>query len=251
MFLPALSCLGSHRKLRIAGLSAILVCTSTGAVLAANPGCQVAIRYETVRASMAVARKVHHTAATLARWKVGAAAWSKAHGGKVYRGHPPVQTATVLRPSTYSCRDIAVDAGTIWPMLLAEPLPDFSTYASGMHPEASTAVDLAVASNVPAERDQLVAGFSGLPSGNGSASASGGIGSPNGPVGSASLLSTELQGTSPHARPLPPKHSTEEVDLSPPAPPVVLPTPEPSAVVLLGTGIVTLGVGVFRRRFTR
>lgn len=87
---------GYMKRLALALIAAPL------SVAAFVPACRVTVAWEYRVASKAAHR--HHSAETLARWKVGAAKWSLAHGGKVYRGVPVRHFDWV--PTAMPCGDV-------------------------------------------------------------------------------------------------------------------------------------------------
>ena len=238
-----------HRLQRSAGLSALLLAASTGVVMAANSGCPVALRWEATRAHIMVTRKGHHTAETLARWRVGAEAWSKAHHGRVYAGVERERMAMVWRPPAHPCADIALENNFVGPVLLGEAAPEFDGYASQTSIGDALA---ALAHHDPMEEALLAPGY-GAPAGEiGPIDPSVPDAPVTGLVGSFSLPRVGPEQMPRRTSLLAPKHPPREVTLLqvPLPPPVVMPTPEPSAVVLLSTGIASLGL-VRARRWLR
>ncbi len=213
-------------KLRHSIVAALLLTTSTGVVLASSTACRVVVleQYRAVQATMH--RRVHHSAATLARWKIGAAAWSKTHGGKVYAGAPAPRHQD-WTPLTFKCDDVALDLSRSDDGLLlpGEALPEFVAY-EGRTPPSGIWLDLADAKPPLVEEaweQALAVPFTPVPAGGGP-----GLGgrTPDGFLGPASF---------------PPG----------PVPPLLaspIPAPESPTIVLLGTGMLSFLVSKLRRR---
>ena len=210
-------------KLRLSILTAFFLSTSTGVVLASSTACRIAVVDQLRYAQSAVHQRVHHSAATLARWKIGAAAWSKAHGGKVYAGVPTPRRQD-WTPLTFKCEDVALDLSRPDEGLLlsSETMPEFAGYWG---PTASrTGLDLTAATVPPAENTwQQAAAMPFVPTHFGGNPDFGGG---NAPVGSASF---------PPAPVYPPLASP-------------IPAPESPTIVLLGTGMLSFLVTRLRRR---
>ena len=122
--------------LRLSIVTALCLTTSSGIVLASSAACRVAVVEQLRYTQAAVHKRVHHSAATLARWKVGAAAWSKAHGGKVYAGAPTPRRQD-WTPLAFTCDDVALDLSRPDEGLLVpgEALPEFAAYDDRTPPE--------------------------------------------------------------------------------------------------------------------
>lgn len=216
-------------KLRLSLLVALLLTTSTGVVLASSTVCRVAVVEQLRQVRVAAHKRIHHSAATLARWKIGAAAWSKAHGGKVYAG-APMPRHTDWKPLTFTCDDVALDLSRPDEGLLlaSEAAPEFSGYGAWMVSPVPELIQISSMGPQPetVQEADLLGGerlFSPTPFGGGI----GAIGnSPDATVGPASF---------------PPG----------PVPPVLagpVPTPEPPTVTLLATGMLTFLISKLRRR---
>lgn len=198
-------------------LAAVLFTTSTGAVMASNTACRVVMVRELGQAQATVKRKVHHSAETLARWKVGAQAWSRAHGGKIYTGQPPAQGRIDWKPLSFQCDDVvALDQSRpdFSLMLAGETLPEFTGYGADV-PESSL-----LAENRPPEGDATY-GFGApglLMTSRGAAAGSAGGGGVGGGSGGG------YSNTPVYAASIPPAAST----------------PEPGGIFLVLTGMVAI-----------
>ncbi len=212
-------------KLRVSILTALSLSTSTGVVLASSTACRIAVVDQLRYTQSAMRQRVHHSAATLARWKIGAAAWSKAHGGKVYAGVPAPRRQD-WTPLTFKCEDVALDLSRPDEGLLlpSETMPEFAGYW-GTPP--SGGLDLTAATVPPAENTwQQAAAMPFVPTHFGGNPGFGGGSAPDAPVGSASF---------PPAPVYPPLASP-------------IPAPESPTIVLLGTGMLSFLVTRLRRR---
>ncbi len=211
-------------KLRLSILAALFLSISTGVVMASSTACQIAAVEQLRSAQAAVHKRVHHSTATLARWKIGAAAWSKAHGGKVYAGMPTPRRQDWI-PHRFNCDDVALDLSRPDEGLLlpSETMPEF---AGHWGTPSRTGLDLTAATVPPAEDTWEQAAASIVPTPFGESPGFGGGSAPDAPVGSASF---------PPAPVYPPLASP-------------IPAPESPTIVLLGTGMLSFLVTRLRRR---
>ena len=237
MFVPTRSSTGNHYRLRAAGHFALLLSSTTGVVVAAIPSCRIALQGEAWRAQTAVVRRVHHSAATLARWKIGAEAWSKAHHGKVYAGRPSAPIIASRTPLSCSSSEIATESSAELPLLQTEALPEFNagTFMAAFSKKTSEQ-DILFAANSAEPDVDLMTGITYAPPVAGLSQGEVSNGSPvSSPFALPSSRSRKL---------LAPHHGSQEMSLYPePLPPTPVPTPEPSEWILLSTALVALAVG--------
>ncbi len=214
-----------HPTTRVFMLTALFFTGYSGVVMASSTACQVAVLGQLHAVQGAVHRRMHHSAATLARWKVGAAAWSKAHGGRTYTGLPTARKQD-WTPLRFTCEDVALDLSRpdLNLLLPVEELPELAMRSE--HNSDGIGLDLA-AKPRPAEdtlQQAMMEPLVPVPFGGTQPLAGGGA--PDGPVGPASFPPGAV----------------------PPTLAGPVPAPESPTIVLLGTGMLSFLVSRLRRK---
>ena len=216
--------------LRLFTLTVLFFATSTGVVMASSTACRIAVVDQLRAAQVAVHRRVHHSAVTLARWKVGAAAWSKAHGGKVYAGVPAPRRQD-WTPLTFKCDDVALDLSRPDEdlPLSGEPSPGFTAYRDRAPFPQMPRSELDLAAAQPPEVEDVWEQASSVPFTPAL------VGGGPGFLGGNAVDSLVGPASFPPV-PLPPLLAAP------------IPAPESPTIVLLGTGMLSFLVTKLRRR---